>query len=288
MTWWCCITPERETKTRMIMEQIQAGWPGASMIVGWPPRSTDPFITWGQVWLAEELIRRALKNGTPFWQIDNAFFKPARGGPVGYYRFMYCRPDPVFVKSRELRRARMQSTELWTEFAPWRRSGKHVLIAMPGLDFGRAFGIDVPSWTLEIADRVRQNTDRPIVVRDRFSKTSLEQDLKDAWAVVTHSSNVGVDAVRAGIPVFVEPTSMCAPLGNLDLKFLETPATADRGDWWASLMCQQFTLGEMRSGLGHYFLSEVAAQHARDAARGNYPGWQKAAPPRSTGQLGAI
>jgi len=260
---WCCVTPEREAKTTMIMSALARGWPGGSMCHGRPPNLRDPFITWGQVWLAEGLIRMALKLGTPFYQIDNAFHRAARGTNVGYYRFMYCRPDPIFFKHTSLWRRRMKDRDLWPNFSPWRKDGRHVLIAMPGPDFGRAFGIDVPAWSREIEGRVRLRTDRPVVVRDRFTKDPLDKDLDNCWALVTHSSNVAVEAVRRGIPVFVEPTSSAAPVGNLCLDQLESPYMQEREDWWASLMCQQFTLAEMENGIAAHYLMVVAAQSAR-------------------------
>lgn len=263
MTIWCCVTPEREAKTRMIMSALAKGWPGGSMCVGVPPNRRDPFVAWGQTWLAADLIRLALKMEVPFYQIDNAFFKAARGTPVGYYRFMYCRPDPVFFEHAALRRRRMKNRDLWPNFRPWRKDGRHVLIAMPGPDFGRAFGIDVAAWSRTIVGRVGQATGRPLVIRDRSAQDPLEKDLENCWALVTHSSNVAVEAVRLGIPVFVEPTSSAAPVGNLCLDQLDSPEMQEREDWWASLMCQQFTLAEMENGIAAHYLMVVAAQSAR-------------------------
>jgi hypothetical protein len=90
-----------------------------------------------------------------------------------------------------------------------------------------------------------------------LSKTPLADDLRNCWALVTHSSNVAVDAVLMGIPVFVAPTCPAAPVGNLDLAKLETPDMPDRARWFDSLMAQQFTVDEMRSGLAKEYLQMV-------------------------------
>jgi hypothetical protein len=91
----------------------------------------------------------------------------------------------------------------------------------------------------------------------------LAEDFTDCWAVVTHSSNIATDAVLGGLPAFVEKTAPTAPLGNLSLRNLDHPTLASRREidaWWSSLMCQQFTLAEMRSGLAHSYLSAVMGQ----------------------------
>lgn len=246
---------------RPLMEALAEGWPGARVCLGRPPSMADPFIVWGQVWLAEEMIRASLRLGRRrFFQIDNAFFKPARGSLVGYYRFMCSRPDPVVLSNPQLLRQRMRDPDLRAEFRRWRRSGDHVLVAVPGQEFGRAFGIDVPGWSRSIVARVRAATSRPVRVRERDATRPLQEDLDGCWAVVTHSSNVAVDAVLAGVPVFVEPTSMAAPVGNLSLRDLRNPACPPRRMWWASLMCQQFSVPEFRDGTAHRYLSAVARQ----------------------------
>lgn len=255
VTTWCCITPERALKTKFIMEAVAAGWPNARVCQS-PPNYEDPFITWGQIWLAEKLIKTALVGGTPFYQIDNGFFGSAKGTVNGYYRFMYRRPDPVFMQDLGVRHAR----RIKPPFKPWRRTGGYVVLAIPGPDFGRPFGFDCLNWHQDAYERLKRHTDRPIKVRPRVADYPLDRDLAGAWALVTHSSNVAVDAVLAGIPVFVEPTASAAPVGNLDYAKLEDPVMPERQDWWDSLMCQQFTLDEMRKGFAYKCLSAVAKQ----------------------------
>lgn len=238
------------------MSALAAGWPGGRLILGAPPEDGNPFITYGQIWLAETIIRKALPTGRRFWQIDNGFYKPGRGSINGYYRFMYCRPHPIFLEDAKLRKSR----NIAPPFKPWRKQGRHILLAEPGPDLGKAFGMSFRGWYEAIHAELLSRTDRPIVLRERTSETALDRDLQNAWALVTHSSNVAVDAVIAGIPVFVMPTSMAAPVGNPIDGDLENPRMPDRTDWWNSLMCQQFTIPEMRSGTAYHYLRAVAEQ----------------------------
>jgi hypothetical protein len=250
-TFWACVTPERRRKTRRIMEALALGVPGGRVTEGEPPVGRAPFAVWGQEWLALRIIPGAQAAGRPFWHIDNGFYLPARGGAHGYYRLAYRGMSPILLRDPKPR--------LPIRMRPWRKSGRHVVLALPGPTFGRAVGIDVPRWIASIEARLRSATDRPIKVRPKNSDRPLAADLTNAWALVTHSSNVAVDAVIAGIPVFVAPTSPAAPVGRLDLT-IEDPAMPDREAWWASLNSQQFILPEMANGTAWRLMRQIAAQ----------------------------
>lgn len=211
---------------------------------------------WGQAWLAARIIPRAHNERRPYFHFDNGYVLPARGGSVGTYRICYRGMSPVLLADAPAERA----AALPMRLMPWRPSGTHVLLALPGADFGCAIGLDMAAWAATAEERIRSHTDRPIVVRPRHAARPLAQDLPDAWALVTHSSNAAVDAVLAGIPVFVEPTSAAAPVGNLDLADLERPAMPEREPWLRSLACQQFTLAEMQSGEAYAWMQRVVAQ----------------------------
>lgn len=252
---YLAVTPEREEKTTMLMRALARGM-GADqcrMVVGEPPDDGHPFVVWGQEWLTLRIVPQAARSGRPFWCIDNGYWQPGRGTDRGYYRLTYRGMSPVLLpKTDDLRLAAVP-------LKPWRANGRHVLLAMPGVHFGAALGIDVPAWCATIMERLRQQTDRPIRVRPRDSRLPLSQDLSGAWCVVTHSSNVAVDAAIAGIPVFVEPTSAAAPIGRADLE-IEDAVTPGRKGWLRSLASQHFTVSEMASGLAWRWMQRIAAQ----------------------------
>lgn len=215
---------------------------------GAPPRG-EPFVVWGHRWLAERIVPRAILDGTEWWLIDNGYHLPAQGGAQGYYSLTRCGVSPAMIEG--------DPSRLPVRMAPWRMDGRFVLIAMPGEGFGRMMGINGDKWRREIAARVRRHTDRPISIRDKGSPTPLAADLTGAWALVTHSSKVAVDAVVAGVPVIVEPTNPAAPVGSTDLSEIETPRLPDRAAWWQALMAQQFTLAEMRTGRAAAMMERV-------------------------------
>jgi hypothetical protein len=254
---WCSIQEIRAEKSRMVMEALCAGWrEPAQCINGDPPDDDNPFAIYGQVWGAERLLPTAIRRKRPFWYIDNGYWKPGRGGPHGYYRVTYRGMAPVFLKDSAIDRAQSMNARMM----PWRRSGRHILFALPGREYGSAIGLNMADWIIRSRRHLAGRTSRPIKERDKWCPRPLEHDLRDCWAVVTHSSNVAVDAVIAGIPVFVESGSPAAPVGNLSLDALETPVMPDRDAWWSSLMSQQFTLQEMRDGTAYKLLDLVRKQ----------------------------
>jgi hypothetical protein len=253
MVLYCCITPERERKTARIMEALAAGCNG-EVCIGDPPAGAEPFAVWGQEWLALRIIPRALKSGRPFWHIDNGFFLPANGGVEGYYRMTYRGMAAVYLPEAPLVRSQL----LRPNMAPWRSEGRHVLLALPGESFGLAAGVNVPRWREGIRDRLRAATGRPIVVRPKGDPVHLSRHLRRCWALVTHSSNVAVDSVLAGVPVFVAETSPAVPVGRVDLD-IDRPDMPPREPWWRSLMWQQFALDEMRSGLAAKAMAQIVA-----------------------------
>lgn len=256
---WGCVTPDRYIKTYRLMHALTLGWPGGQIVVGPPPLSNEPFAVWGQEWLTLSVLPAAVAARRPFYHADNGYYKPARGGSVGYYRITYRALSPILLKDPTRTRGLLLGG---SDFKPWRKTGRHILLALPGRSFGRSLGIDVDvdNWFKTVRGQIAKHTDRIVVVREKGCNRLLEYDLKQAWALITHSSNVAVDAVRAGVPVFVAPTNPAAPVGNLDLSALENPVMPPRENWWASLMCQQFTLTEMRDGTAYRYLSQVTRQ----------------------------
>ena len=66
--------------------------------------------------------------------------------------------------------------------------------------------------------------------------------------MVTHSSNIAVEAAISGIPVFVSSTSACEPIGLTDFSKIESPIYPDREAWLAHLSYSQFYFEEFEDG----------------------------------------
>lgn len=129
----------------------------------------------------------------------------------------------------------------------WRKTGSHVLLCPNSADFMRRFG--APNWIDETVKELRRFTDRPLRVRWKHDSRPIRLDLADCWAVVTFTSNAGVDAVLAGVPVIATRKCAALSMGCGDLSKIESPVTPDgREQWAARLANHQWTLAEMARG----------------------------------------
>lgn len=236
------------------MQSLREGWGEPCKICdGAPPDDGEPFAIWGQLLLTLDVLPAAIRAGRPFWHIDNGFWSPARGDRVGYYRITYRSLSPVML-------ARPPMVRDAPPMAPWRARGGHVVFAHPGPTFGTAAGLDMVAWRQAARIALSAATRRAVTERSKDCRRALEGDLRGAHALVTHSSNVAIDAALAGVPVVVAPTSPAAPIGSTSISEVEQPEMGDREPWLRSLSCQQFTLGEMCDGTAYRCLAAVREQ----------------------------
>lgn len=89
--------------------------------------------------------------------------------------------------------------------APW-RDGREVVV-LPQRGIG-PMGVAMPArWTREAMDKLARLTKRPVRVRDHPGVNAckpLEDDLADAYAVVTWGSGAAIKALAMGVPVFAD------------------------------------------------------------------------------------
>jgi hypothetical protein len=151
---------------------------------------------------------------------------------------------------------------------PWREEGRHILVAGMSAKAAIAEQLRPNQWEQQTIARLRQLTKRPIIYRPKpnwqgaskidgsiFSRDMpLEEALRDCHAVVTHHSNVGVDALLAGVPIFSEKGA-ASLLGANALASIEKPLMPDgREQWAANLAYTQWSVAEMRQGLAYRYL----------------------------------
>jgi len=161
-------------------------------------------------------------------------------------------------------------------FKPWQQTGDNILIL--GQHDASEQWNGMPSmnvWFEQQINEIRKYTDRPIQVRPhprnpvgfdykKYKNVSLEQPvmdkntvddtnfkdtLKDAWAVVNHSSNPAMDAVINGIPVCVSADSLFYDVGNHTLTHINNPKMPDRREWANKLSYTEWFEDEIERGL---------------------------------------
>lgn len=167
------------------------------------------------------------------------------GSDGGFYRWHVGRFQLGAVADRPNDRWQALATPLKS----WSRAGRHIVVAEPSPTYQRFHGIE--GWTERTIARLKQLTDRPIVVRDKEQQRhgrKLHEDLKGAHCLVTHGSNAAVESVIMGCPVFVHSDNAAALVGRTDLKDIEQPLYPDREPWVRSLAYSQFNEKELIDG----------------------------------------
>ena len=130
----------------------------------------------------------------------------------------------------------------------------------------------IEGWILQQVERLRQVTDRPIVVRPhpRSALDSaglvhlpkdviVEQPVKvantydsynlafDCHAMVNHNSGPGIQAALAGTRPIVDKSSLAYPV-SINIVDIEQPYLVDRDQWLVEICHTEYTLEEIKKG----------------------------------------
>jgi hypothetical protein len=128
----------------------------------------------------------------------------------------------------------------------------------------------VEAWINQQVDKIRQHSDRPIVVRPHprsFLNQSLlpdtvstvdpvplantydSFDFSTAWhAIVNHNSGPGILAGIAGSRPVVDQSSLAYPV-SVAFDQLEQPYLCDREQWFTEVCHTEYTVPELENGL---------------------------------------
>ena len=161
------------------------------------------------------------------------------------------------------------------EMKPWRSQGKYILLCCQNTESLQWQGLPTAAqWAEQKIREIRKYTKRQIIVRPHprsyfelseekfenvkfrapvldpktYDDTNFKEVLNDAWAVVNHSSNIGMESVINGVPVFVSPSSLSYEVGNEEFRDIEKPAMPSRLNWANKLAYTEWTTQEIRNG----------------------------------------
>ncbi len=214
----------------------------SAFAAGWGGGSGEAF--YGVVGI-EAVFAKTRESAKTWFYGDNAYFDRLRGT-----HFRFARDALQIAEAQRPDWARWRAIGLG--MAPWQR-GRHVVVVEQSSHHLRLSG-GGEAWLGGTLTRLASLTDRPIRVR-RWNRdkggaaSSLAADLKDAHALVTHTSAAANEALLAGVPVFVTGPCAASPLASGSLEGIESPRYPDgREEWAAGLANSQWTLEELRSG----------------------------------------
>ena len=205
-----------------------------------------------------DIARRRLESGDGFYYIDHGYIRP--GHYSGHYRIIRSGLHANLSAKPDYGRL------LALKWSPEKRHDalrySPALLAPPSEYVSEFFGCSRTLWLESVKAKLAFVTDRPLVVssKDEPGQPSLDQ----CWAVVTMQSNLAVEAIRKGVPVFCEhgnfPDIWHHPAEHFsdDIKNLDNPyrpSMIERCEWAARLAATQFTLAEIASGYAWEYLN---------------------------------
>ena len=201
-----------------------------------------PFV-WGVLRNSKNVIDFAINNNNHFLYADHAYF--SRGHGTSY------RISANSFECNTYKQCPSDRIDLFDiDCQPWNKSGEKIIVCPPTeyfVEAHKAYG-----WLEKTLSDLKKYTNRTIIVRKKpktgEKSISLAEQLKSAHALVTHSSNVAIESICYGTPVFVSETSAASPVGLSDLSLIEKPIYPDRDLWLNNLSYAQFTFDEIKSG----------------------------------------
>lgn len=156
---------------------------------------------------------------------------------------------------------------------PWRTKGDHVLVVGMSAKAAAAEGYGPQEWETKVIRQLNAITKRSVWYRPKpnwhdaspiqgssfvrgTDGDATETVLRNCHAVVTHHSNVAIDAVLAGVPVFSwDGAGKLMSCQNLDM--IESPRLyAGREQFAYDLAYTQWNVAEMQAGLAWRYLRE--------------------------------
>lgn len=195
------------------------------------------------------LLQQAKAEGRTWFYGDHAFYRRGHYYRVtrNGYQYVPTATDLTHARPERFLACHVDLHPGWRE-----QVGSAIIVCPNSPTYMAMFGIDAHQWVLDVVDTLGRHTDRPIVVRwkAQAQRRPLYVDLHDAWAVVVFSSNAAVEAIAAGVPVFVlAPWAATAQMGHGDLTQIESPVYPDQREpfLWA-LAQHQWSLKELASG----------------------------------------
>ncbi len=202
------------------------------------------------------------KADKPVVYIDLGYWgRRYMGTRMGYHKISVNDRHPT-AYFQDVRHPCDRANRLGLKLEPW-KSGSFILLAGMSARAALVAGFGPEYWERNAVEKLRRYTDRPIVYRPKpnwigaqpiqgaefaHNKKDIDVVLRDCHAVVTHHSNVGVEALVAGVPVFSDE-GIASKLALNDLSKIEAPNyDGDRQRFIQDAAYCQWNVVEMRVG----------------------------------------
>lgn len=194
-----------------------------------------------------------LEDGQTWLHADGAYF----GRPY-YFRISKNAFYP-WDYMMDITRPGDRWNKLGIDVHPYRDNGDQAPILVCKLSERNAafLGSDMKADIEDMKRIVARQTDRKIIIReknDRFNKP-FKAVVRNAYAVITWWSTTGVEALVAGVPIFLLSRSVCESLAG-SLFRINEPRRPNRTQWMHNLAYQQWNRDEIVDGTAWKFYME--------------------------------
>jgi hypothetical protein len=224
--------------------------------------------------------QQKLKNKFTATADANLFLYSDKNNPHGYLRYsfngifpntgIYCDDQINPLRWKQIQR------DTGIELLDSKQRGAWIVIMLQRNGGWSMEGQDVQQWALQTIKKIRQYSDRTIIIRphpgDKHANTylqphktiiknipnvkispqgrTLEEDLRKAWAVVNHNSSAIVGPIIQGYHAFItDPkTSQCAEVAHNSFEHIENPKEFDRQRWLERISMFHWKFSELEDG----------------------------------------
>lgn len=148
----------------------------------------------------------------------------------------------------------------------WKREGDYILLCGIGHKAAVQYGYGMQQWEIETINKIKQHTDKKIVYRRKPSNKSyppikgvdfddgafpMAEALERAELAVCHHGNSAIDALAAGVPIFMKGAiGVASHLANLNIANINKPYYPDfRDQFFYNLAYWQWSVDEISKGI---------------------------------------
>ncbi len=201
-----------------------------------------------------DIFKHNEAHSIDYYEVDRGYINPKHFD--GYYRISKNGMQAKYV-DKDLPSDRLDKLKIKRE--NWFNPKGKIIVCPPSEYIEHYYGLASNKWEDMVTSAISSITMRPFKVRHKSDTTPLEYDLQECFGVVTFNSNVAIDAVIKGLPVFTGYQSIFHEWGTNALEeFLDScaPTNEQIDKLLRFISYNQFTLEEIRNGTAWRLLHE--------------------------------
>jgi len=236
-------------KEKAVDQYEKTVWPGFDY------KFDKPIAVFGMLRGTGQLIEECNRDGQDFYFFDHAYMFGNKHSVSKIAGDRIYRLTKNYFHIRDIKKLkaddyrRIQKYREHVKLKPWKYDGDYILYIPPSEHVKKYYYFN-HHWEEQTLKTIKKHTRKPIKIRTKEDKTPLEKDLENAYCTVSYQSTVVVQSIINGVPSFCANESMGVPVSLTDMSQIKDPLYSPEREYWIdSLLANQFTLKEIKSGL---------------------------------------